>query len=227
MPKKRKPLSKFLEKYYDLINNTDEEQIWKPVMIGDYPLYEISNHGLLRRIDTKATINPFHSYRKDKDGNFILDRPTYLRVQVYYYENGVRKKAHMEISRLVAAAFIPIPKKYIKLGYTMDTLQVNHIRGGYEIYNNFVSNLEWCTNEENIDKAFETGLRNPVYGEKHHSTWLKLSDVIIICECIRDGINAKDTYNKLNPNVSFDKFKPCYYNIKYKDSWVYVSDNYF
>ena len=49
MPKKRKELSEFLKKYYELIETTDEKEIWKDIEIGDKPLYEISNHGRVRR----------------------------------------------------------------------------------------------------------------------------------------------------------------------------------
>ena len=205
MPKKRKSLSDFLRAYYENINNSDEIEEWRDIMIGDFPLYQISNHGQVRRKDNKYIINPFHSYRKDKDGNYIKSRPTYLRVQIYYYENGKRKKKHMEISRLVAEYFIPIPERYLEKGYTKDTLQVNHIKGGYEIYNNFVSNLEWCTDKENIDKAFETDLRHPPKGEKHHSTFLTIEDIKSICKCIAESKNVKDTFNAVNlsKDISF------------------------
>ena len=226
MPKQRQKYSKFLQSYYDLIESSKEVEKWKDINLGDYPIYQISSHGRVRRIDNHFIVNPFHSYRKDTNGEFILDRPTYLRVQLYYYENGNRCKKHCEISRLVAKAFIPIPEKYIELGYTADTLEVNHIRGGYEIYNNFVSNLEWCTSQENIDKAFETGLRHPPKGTKHHATFVTEVEVTLICECIEKGLNVEDTYNTLNLGISYKKFKPLYYNIKYKRSWKYISQHY-
>ena len=185
MPKKRKKLSESLKAYYRNINESDEVEEWKDIILGDYPLYQISNHGQVRRKNTGYIINPFHSYRKDKEGKYIKSKPTYLRVQLYYYDNGIRKKKHMEISRLVAEYFIPIPKRYLLDGYTKDTLQVNHIKGGYEIYNNFVSNLEWCTEQENINKAFETNLRHPPKGEKHHSTFLNIDDIRDIGDVIK------------------------------------------
>ena len=229
MPKKRQTLSEFLKCYYNLIYTSDEEEIWKNIELGEKPLYQISNHGRVRRIDNGYIINPFHSYRKDSDGNFIMTRPTYLRVQLYYYIDNKRKKKHFEISRLVAMYFIPIPKTYLEQGYSADTLQVNHIRGGYEIYNNFVSNLEWCTSPENIDKAFETGLRHPAKGVAHHSTYLTETNVMNICQCIEDGLGVKKTYEKIKdtlPDIDYKKFKPCFYNIKYKNSWVFISQHY-
>lgn len=225
MGRHRQKLSKFLKMYYENIQSTDEIEIWKDIELGDYPIYEVSNHGLVRRKDNKNVINPFHSYRKDHDGNFRFDHPTYLRVQLYYYENGVRKKKHFEISRLVALNFIPIPKKYLRKGLTAKDLEVNHIRGGYEIYNNFTSNLEWCTTQENIGKAIETNLIHPRKGEQHHATFFDEADVIKICKCLEKGMNARDTYAlmDIDDRVNFDKFKGTFYNIKYKNSWKFVS----
>lgn len=231
MPKKKQKPSKFLQMYLDLVNDNLDTEEWKPINLGDTIMYEISNHGRVRRYDNKYIINPFHSYRKDNDGNFLLNRPTYLRVQLYYYEDGIRKKKHCEISRLVALYFIPIPQRYIDMGYTADTLEVNHIKGGYEIYNNFVSNLEWCTTQENINKAEETGLRHPPSGMNHHSVYLTTDDVIFICDSIEKGIGVKKTYENMNKNlylshIEYKKFKPCFYNIKYKKSWTFISQYY-
>jgi len=44
MPKKRKPLSKFLKQYYQLIELNEDNEIWKTLSIGEIPIYEISNH---------------------------------------------------------------------------------------------------------------------------------------------------------------------------------------
>ena len=229
IPKKRKPLTKFLKKYYEIINDSDIQEVWKDIILGEIPLYQISNLGRVRRKDNKYIINPFHSYRKDEDGKNIYEKPTYLRVQLYYYEDGKRKKKHLEISRLVAQYFIPIPKKYLELGYTMDTLQVNHIEGGYNIYNNFYTNLEWCTGPENVMKAHQTGLCHVKKGESHHSTFINENDVVNICECIEKGFNVEKSYKELYDSmshISFDKFKHCFYNIKYKKSWKYISQHF-
>lgn len=68
----------------------------------------------------------------------------YSRIKLYL--NG--KKVNFLVHRLVAEAFIPNPdnKPYI-----------NHIDGN--IYNNHVSNLEWCTQAENVQHAVRTGLK--------------------------------------------------------------------
>ena len=70
----------------------------------------------------------------------------YLRVGLY--ANG--KQYWKQVHRLVAEAFIPNPNHLP---------QVNHIDGNRK--NNFVENLEWCTNQENIRHSFNVLHRRP------------------------------------------------------------------
>ncbi len=65
--------------------------------------------------------------------------------------NGVHKT--LKISRLVAIAFIDNPH---------NKPQVNHIDG--DKTNDSLSNLEWCTQSENMKHAYRTGLKSHAKG---------------------------------------------------------------
>ena len=65
--------------------------------------------------------------------------------------NGVHKT--LKISRLVAIAFIDNPQ---------NKPQVNHIDG--DKTNDSLSNLEWCTQSENMKHAYRTGLKSHAKG---------------------------------------------------------------
>lgn len=71
-----------------------------------------------------------------------------------YYSVGIKRKTYM-VHRLVALAFIKNPgaKPF-----------VNHIDGNK--LNNNVTNLEWCTVQENNQHARDIGLHNQAVGHK-------------------------------------------------------------
>lgn len=106
-------------------------EIWKDV-VGYKGLYEVSNFGRLRSRGRHGVL----SIRKI----FIGDRGYYRRS---LYDNGYK---NFSIHRLVAMAFISNPdcKPYI-----------NHIDGNK--LNNYASNLEWCTQAENLRHASKSG----------------------------------------------------------------------
>lgn len=88
---------------------------------------------------------------------FILELErelTYTLNNRGYYSVGIRRKTHM-VHRLVAQAFIPNPE---------NKPFVNHIDGNK--LNNHVSNLEWCTAQENNLHARQTGLHKQAVGHK-------------------------------------------------------------
>lgn len=108
-------------------------------------LYEVSNFGKVRSVSRIITDN--HCVRTFKSKNL---KPTkHNGKQPYLYvslsKNGKVKKCF--IHRLVAETFIENP---------FDKLQVNHIDGNP--LNNRVDNLEWVTNAENTQHAYDIKL---------------------------------------------------------------------
>lgn len=113
-------------------------EIWKDVP-GYVGLYQVSNLGNIRSLSKKRGWLQLRcrlmKVRKNKHG--------YLQVHLM---NGNNRKT-FNVHRLVANAFIPNPdnKPY-----------VDHIDGVR--YHNFVENLRWCTQKENMN--YELAIRN-------------------------------------------------------------------
>jgi hypothetical protein len=104
-------------------------EIWKPVK-GYKGYYEVSNLGQVRSIvrpDTKHT------------GGTLSENLRSGYPSVILFKNG--KKQHKRVHRIAAEAFIPNP---------LNLPCINHIDGdkcNYEL-----SNLEWCTHKENMER---------------------------------------------------------------------------
>jgi len=98
--------------------------------IPEFTSYKVYEDGRVFSSLTSKFLKPLHH----KDGT--------LRVNLY--NEGKRKGKY--VHRLVAEAFIPNPDR---------KPQVDHIDGNKQ--NNHISNLRWCTDEENQDFRVEQG----------------------------------------------------------------------
>lgn len=121
-----------------------------------------------------------------------------------YFKDGTSKL--QGVHRWVAQAFIPNPE---------NKPFVNHINGDKK--DNRVENLEWVTNQENVDHAVRTGLTT-----KGEVRWNAISeqDAIKVCELLADGIRLCDISRETGVSYSVVK------HIYNKHSWTHISDNY-
>jgi len=148
------------------------EEIWKE-MPNFNGIYMASNTGIVKSLD---------HFCKSKNGGKRIQIGRVLKTTISkkgYFQislslNGTR--LHTGVHRLVALAFIP---------NTLNLPQVNH-KDGNKLNNN-IENLEWCTNKENCIHAVKNNLHNPNYGEKHHMSKLKNSDISNIIDRIKNG----------------------------------------
>lgn len=118
----------YIWKYRFPDKNIDETEDW--IILPNFPKDKISEDGRIFSIWGKR-------FKKQGCGK-------YKRVGVV---NSQLKSVTMLVHRLVATAYIPNP---LKLPF------VNHIDG--DPSNNNVENLEWCTAQQNIQHAYDTGL---------------------------------------------------------------------
>lgn len=119
-----------------LVNAAQFEPRWKSV-VGYEDLYEVSNKGEVRHKLSQCAVGQFR-----KDFGYAIVRLSKPRIT---------KQVH----RIVAEAFIPNPE---------NKPNVNHIDNNPA--NNNVENLEWCTQQENLQHARIQGRMYPYVNGK-------------------------------------------------------------
>lgn len=153
-----------------------ENEIWKDI-VGFEGRYQVSNIGNVKAVER------IRQFRKGRFG-FWAERPLisskneqYNRIQLINKEG---KSLHFSIHRLVAQAFVenldPINKKI-----------VNHINGIK--YDNRAVNLEWCTNQENMNHAVSMGLIKKGKDNQKSKTVLN-TETGIFYDCVREAEEA-------------------------------------
>lgn len=108
-------------------------EIWKTF---DYQgnKYEVSNYGNVKT-----------HYRSEEGRLMTLAEHRLGYLTITFRSNNKHKKFF--VHRLVAMLFVPNPYQYN---------EVNHLDGNKK--NNYYENLEWCTHQQNMRHAFDTGL---------------------------------------------------------------------
>lgn len=128
-----------------MINNvTIVEENWLAIP-GYEDLYEVSDQGRIRSKNREVWNGKAFYVKKGRVLRKSKTTTGYWKVELY--KDG--KKKSLKVHRLVATSFIDNP---------LSKPNINHIDGNP--LNNHVSNLEWCTQLENVIHGYETGL-NP------------------------------------------------------------------
>lgn len=136
------------------------QEIWKPI-VGYEGLYEVSNLGRVRSIDRVIFVNNKKRKLTGKLLELKCNRGGYL---ICVLSN--KKTKSIRVHRVVAESFIPKIK---------GKLCINHLDN--DRTNNNVSNLQWCTQKENIRYAYSQNRMDweRIKGEKHPQSKLNIS----------------------------------------------------
>ena len=110
-------------------------EIWANVL--ELP-YEVSNFGNVKRVSNMPYKHKNREYIKP-----YLNNKGYMCINLYK-----NSKVHkFQVHRLIAVYFLPNPN---------NLPEINHIDGNR--LNNDIDNLEWCTRQQNMQHAWDTGL---------------------------------------------------------------------
>lgn len=140
---------------------------------GASATYEVSSCGRVRRAITAPRC------RASRPGRLLNpDRHNsgYLRVSLRVDGTVHRVFVH----RLVACEFLPEARK---------GAQVNHRDGNKT--NNRIDNLEWCTAQQNVRHAWDTGLCTALTGEDASRAKLTDRDAVVIRAARQRGVKIK------------------------------------
>lgn len=167
--------------------------------------YMITNTGDV--ISVRKYTKKYMRHHIDEDGYHRVS----LRINNAYYNIGIH--------RLVAMAFIDIPKIYKDAGFKIDDLQINHING--KVYDNRFENLEWCTPKENIVHAWNNNLAKAKMLDDHPNAVYSNSQIHQVCNLLTKNKHTMKEISKIT-NVSYTIVK----QIKNHIIWNEISKKY-
>lgn len=168
----------------------------KNISYSKYPLkykYLLTEDG---KIYSQAS-QKFLSTHLDKDG--------YEKVRLVCDDD---KRHTFSVHRLMMENFSPRED--------MINLQVNHKDGNK--LNNHISNLEWCTCEENIHHAIKNNLRAEQFGEHNPASKLTEKEVKEIIQLL-----LSKKYSGAEIDRMYGLCKDYSNSIKRKERWTYLT----
>lgn len=120
-------------------------EVWKDSLTLN-GLYQVSNIGRVRRVSREVL--RFGEIKATLSERVLCFREDLNKYAAFIYKvNGKAKKFY--VHRLVAEVFIDNPENYP---------HINHKDGKRR--NNRVENLEWCTHQQNMKHAMDSGLNS-------------------------------------------------------------------
>lgn len=141
--------------------------------LGYEGLYQVSNLGRIKRLSRTAENKGTYSGKYVYKEKILTPRKNINRAGYYeisLYKNG-KEKRH-KLHRLVAETFIKNP---------YNKPQINHISGNKD--DNSIYNLEWVTDKENKEHAWE----NELYNANHKKKPIKCNESGIIYESVAEA----------------------------------------
>lgn len=169
-------------------------------------LYQISNYGTIKSIDKIVRNKNGYRIIKGKILKPQIDKKGYYRIGL---TKNHKQKFYL-VHRLVAETFIP---------NVYNEPIINHKNGNK--LDNHISNLEWCTQQYNIQHAYNTGLKMGVSaehkGKYNPNVKLNEQDVLNIRNNKNNGINIKDSYNKYKEKITFKGFQNVWFGYTWKN----------
>tara|TARA_R110000737_G_C14376353_1_gene449735 strand:+ start:168 stop:692 length:525 start_codon:yes stop_codon:yes gene_type:complete len=162
-------------------------------------LYQVSNLGRVKSLSrTIYKVDGTTQTFKDKIRSSTFNGRGYL--QLGLTKNGKCKTC--KVHRLVSETFIPnIEGKK----------EVNHLDGNKA--NNILSNLEWCTPSENVQHAYDTGLKVAPKGENNTNSKFNNQDILDIRASNDLHRVIAERYNVTRPTIS---------SIKSRKTWKHI-----
>lgn len=161
------------------------EEIWKDI-VGYEGQYKVSNYGVVKSVARKVLFQRWnrisYAHYPERLIKLFVSKKGYMVAFLSNYS----KTSTQQVHRLVAQAFIP--------NYE-NKPQVNHIDANKK--NNWVSNLEWATQVENMNHGKTMNLfkgmkgdKNPMFGkrgDKNHNFGGKSPNAKKVIQKTMDG----------------------------------------
>ena len=149
-------------------------------------------HDFLPYIKDLYTITDEGKVYSDNTGRMKTRNRAGTEYQIINFMTVDGKKKCFRLHRLVMMAFEPIdhPEEW----------EVNHIDGNKK--NNNLSNLEWCTSQENQRHAYRMGLQKSQKGKSKPIRRLKEDEVKTILQLRDKGYSYNKIARKVNTSPS-------------------------